>query len=71
MIYIVSVILALFVVLLLYVIWYQYKINKAQVRINKFTHESLVEIEEYAYTDIRELNDYLNKVKAKWGVLDD
>ena len=71
MIYLVSVILALFVILLLVVIWQQYKINKMQVRTNKFVRESLVEIEEYAYTDIRELNDYLNKVKAKWGVLDD
>lgn len=74
MIYLFSVVLTLFVVLLFYVVKEQKKINKKQRDTNKFFNESLAEIEKYAYTDIRELNDYLTKVKAKvkeWGVIDE
>ena len=74
MIYLFSVVLTLFVVLLLYVVKEHKKINKQQSNTNKFFNESLAEIEKYAYTDIRELNDYLTKVKAKvkeWGVIDE
>ena len=71
MIYLFSVVLTLFVVLLLYVVKEQKKINKRQIGINKFVNESLIEIETYAYVDIRDLNDYLIKIKKKYGDLDD
>ena len=71
MIYIFSVLLTLFVVLQVYSIKHQLKVNKEQVAINNFIENSLAEIEKYAYTDIRELNDYLMSVKKKYGEFND
>ena len=71
MIYIFSVLLTLFVALQIYSIKHQLKVNKEQTVINNFIENSLAEIEKYAYTDIRELNDYLMSVKKKYGEFND
>ena len=64
MIYIFSVILALFVILT------EYRHRKSVKEREYFrieVRERLEEIEKYAYTDIRELLEFLDKVKLEYG----
>lgn len=71
---VIYVVLAFFCIFDIFVLVMWNKHVKKQENINKFVLESIDEIEKYAYTDIRELNDYLNKVKKhykKLGVNDD
>jgi len=57
---------SLFVIYAVYNEWTRYKNKKEVIRVMAESEKRFNEIEKYAYTDIRQLNDILKEVKKRY-----